>query len=152
MDVRTALVVLVLLVPAEAIAQQTAPSPPDANPDAQFDLFDARRHIRNKPSADEPPDARGLMFAAAPIMGNNPTFGVTFGAAAQLAFISGSPRTTRVSSAIASVSYSTKDQMLVNNNPRERTSAWTWDSARTARKACIRRLRTRSDRRAASAM
>jgi hypothetical protein len=99
-----------------ADAQTPSPSaapPPQVVP--QVDLLDVWHQFRNKPTQpDKRPEAQGVMIAAAPIIGWNPTFGMTFGAAGQLAFVKGDPQTTRISSTVASLSYSTKHQVLFN--------------------------------------
>jgi len=95
---------------------QAASQPADAQPPVpQVDLLDVWHQLRHQPTEPEKrPEGEGLMIAAAPIIGWNPTFGMTFGAAAQLAFVDGDPRTTRISSSVNSLSYSTKNQILFN--------------------------------------
>jgi hypothetical protein len=114
----TRLAVSVLLVvwssPA-AFAQEPAHAADTAAPVEQIDLVDAWRQYRHKPvDPNRTSEPEGLMIAAAPVIGFNPTFGVTFGAAAQIAFVSGDPTTTRISSSVSSLSYSTKNQVLFN--------------------------------------
>ena len=70
--------------------------------------------IRNKPAAQTESQPQGLMIAVMPIIGRNPTSGLTFGVAGQVAFIAGNPDTTRISSGVASLSFSTKNQTLLN--------------------------------------
>lgn len=97
---------LLLAAPCRALAQDTAP---------QIDLLDLWHKIRNKPAAQEAESQpKGLMIAAMPIIGRNPTSGLTFGVAGQLAFVAGDPKTTRISSAVTSLSFSTKKQTLLN--------------------------------------
>jgi hypothetical protein len=103
----------------QAAAQsQPQPQPQEKAPSAaeeQVDLLDLWHRFRRTPTDPEKrPEAQGLMIAAAPIIGKNPTFGLTFGAAAQLAFVAGDPATTRISSSVNSISYSTKQQVLTN--------------------------------------
>jgi len=116
MRVRLAVVAALLLAPCPAIAQDTAP---------QIDLLDAWHKIRNKPESQTGSEPQGLMIAAMPIIGRNPTSGLTFGVAGQVAFIAGDPKTTRMSSAVASLSFSTKNQTLLN----VRFDAYTNESA-----------------------
>jgi len=54
------------------------------------------------------------MIAAAPVINYNPTSGVGFGVAGNVAFYSGSPDTTRISSVVASLIGTSKKQVLVN--------------------------------------
>jgi hypothetical protein len=117
MQLRPAIALAVLLaVPYSAMAQDTVP---------QIDLLDLWHTIRNKPTSTkaegEPP---GRMIAAMPIIGRNPTSGFTFGVAGQVAFIAGDPKTTRISSAVTSLSFSTKNEILLN----VRFDAYTSDS------------------------
>jgi hypothetical protein len=80
-----------------------------------MDVIDLWRTIRNKPAdAQKHSEPQGLMIAAAPTIGWNPTFGQTIGVAAQLAFVAGDPATTRISSSITSLSISSKDQTIFN--------------------------------------
>jgi hypothetical protein len=117
--------------PLDALAVQTAPAgqtatpsasvqPPDAddptNPYALMDLGDLFRAARHK-DPKPPPDAaeRGRpMITAAPIIGSNPSTGVSIGAAAQIAFIRGDPATTHISSILTSLTYTTKKQLIFN--------------------------------------
>lgn len=106
MKMRLAVALVLLLAPCRAVAQDTAP---------QVDLLDLWHKIRNKPvdqKADNEP--QGRMIAAMPIIGRNPTSGLTFGVAGQVAFVAGDPRTTRISSAVTSLSFSTKSEILLN--------------------------------------
>src|SRR6185295_15024637 len=61
-----------------------------------------------------PSEPRQRMIVAAPIIGSNPSSGFIFGAAAQVAIFRGDPSTTRITSGIASLSFSTKKQVLFN--------------------------------------
>jgi outer membrane protein assembly factor BamA len=90
-----------------AQAQQTVP------PDGETDVADLIRAWRNK-EPPPPSDPRKRMIVAAPIIGSNPSAGFTLGAAAQMAVFRGDPSTTRISSGIASLSFSTKKQVLFN--------------------------------------
>src|SRR5262249_37701650 len=108
--VRTHSRFVVALVLGCSVCLAAAAQSPD--PDIpQKDLLDIWRDIRNKPSATAEPNERGL--AIAPVIGWNPTFGATIGAAAHLSQRRGNASTTRLSSGIASLSYSTKKQMLL---------------------------------------
>jgi hypothetical protein len=108
---------LLLAAPCTALAQDTAP---------QVDLLDLWRAIRGKPAPAKPEgEPPGRMIAAMPIIGRNPTSGFTIGVAAQVAFIAGDPKTTRLSSAVTSLSFSTKGDILLN----VRFDAYTSESA-----------------------
>jgi hypothetical protein len=105
---------LALLMPCVCLAQ-AAPPAAETEPAPQIDLLDAWHQWRRQPTDPEKrPEAQGLMIAAAPIIGWNPTFGLTFGGAAQVAFVDGDPLKTRISSSVTSLSYSTKNQVLFN--------------------------------------
>jgi hypothetical protein len=100
---------LLLLTAATAAAQATPPVPPEE----EMDVPGLIRAWRNK---DSPPpgDPQQRMIVAAPIIGSNPSAGFQLGAAAQVAVFRGDPSTTRITSGIASVSFSTKKQVLAN--------------------------------------
>jgi len=108
--------VLVLVV---ATAGAATAGPQAAAPDATEptkDIFDVLRELRHKP----PPASMGaedykeLMIAAAPVISYGPTSGFGIGAAGNVAFYRGFPATTRISSVVASVIGTTKEQLLVN--------------------------------------
>lgn len=83
----------------------------------ETDIGDVWRKVRGKPpSPDQLSDeeARRPMITWAPTIGANPSSGLTFGVAAQLAVFLGDPATTRISSGIASVAFSTKQQGMLN--------------------------------------
>ena len=105
-----AMYVLLLLFPAvELTAQQTAPVPPEQ----ETDLLDVIRVWRKKPPP--PPIQPGKkMIIAAPVIGSNPSAGFVIGVAGQMAFYRGDPSTTRISSGAASLTLSTKDQVVFN--------------------------------------
>ncbi len=100
--------------PAPGGQPATAPDPSDPYALVDLgDLFRAARHKDPKP----PPDAAELgrpMITAAPIIGSNPSTGVSIGAAAQIAFIRGNPATTHISSILTSLTYTTKNQLIFN--------------------------------------
>lgn len=105
MTLRGAVLAALLVAPSGAFAQSATAAP-------QVDVIDVWRMLRDQPPKPEGQDAR--MVAAMPIVGWNPTFGFTVGAAAQIAFIAGNPASTRISSSVSSLSYSTKDDLLLN--------------------------------------
>jgi outer membrane protein assembly factor BamA len=55
------------------------------------------------------------MMAFAPVIGAKPSAGVLFGAAGNIAFYRGDPKTTLISSMVASVTFSTKKQTSLTN-------------------------------------
>lgn len=106
---RIALSLALLLMPVAAFAAQ---APQAVAPDEETDVSDLMRAWRHK----EPPpsEPRKRMIVAAPIIGSNPSAGFLVGVAAQMALFRGDPSTTRISSGIASLSFSTKKQVLFN--------------------------------------
>jgi hypothetical protein len=80
------------------------------------DVFDLVRKLRNK---DQQPEAaldyRKPMTAFAPVIGAKPSSGVLLGAAGNVAFYRGDPATTHISSAVASLTLSTKGQTAITN-------------------------------------
>lgn len=118
MKLRLAVAAALLLAPCSALAQETAP---------QVDLLDLWHMIRNKPAQQKAEgEPQGRMVAAMPIIGRNPTSGFTFGVAAQVAFVAGDPKTTRISSAVTSLSFSTKNEILLNVRFDAYTSESEW--------------------------
>ena len=102
--------VLVLFPWASSVAQQTT-SP--VRPDQETDLREVYRAWRKKPPP--PPAQQGKkMIIATPVIGSNPSAGFVFGAAGQMAFFRGDPSTTRISSGTASLTISTKSQIVFN--------------------------------------
>ena len=82
-----------------------------------MDVFDLWRKLRHK-EADaqtEPWDYRKPMMAFAPVIGAKPSSGVLFGAAGNVAFYRGDPSTTRISSMVTSLTFSTKKQTSLTN-------------------------------------
>src|SRR3954453_20307743 len=96
--------------PPAAERPQDVPAPPTV------DVFDLWRQIRHKES---PPagawDYRKPMIAFAPVIGAKPSSGILLGAAGNVAFYRGDPATTHISSAVASVTFSTKKQTAITN-------------------------------------
>lgn len=116
----------VLALPAEA-AQVPDPAPPGQEPspgagsdDAVAlptkDLFDILRELRHKPAPPppQPDDYKNWMIAAAPVITYGPTSGFGIGVAGNMAVYRGHPSNTRISSIVASVTGTTKEQVLVN--------------------------------------
>ena len=99
--------------PAGTAAQEARPSD-----SAAFDLTDLWRAIRHKEQTPDEKaaaaDPKARMRAIAPVIGYKPSNGVLLGVAGNTARYFGDPKTTRISSSVASLNYSTKGQTLVN--------------------------------------
>ena len=130
-----ALIGFAVAIAAPAAAQ--APSPeraPDqvdsAQPPAETkDVFDLWRELRHQPPSPPPPFTTS-MKAFAPVIGTKPSSGVLVGVAGNVAFYRGDPSTTHISSAVASVTFSSKKQTsltdrfaMFGNNDRWRLDA-----------------------------
>jgi hypothetical protein len=102
--------VLFLFSAATLMAQQTTPPLP---PDQETDLVGIIREWRKKPPSP-PAQAGKKMIIAAPVIGSNPSAGFVIGAAGQMAFFRGDPSTTRVSAGTASLTISTREQLVFN--------------------------------------
>lgn len=118
---RLACLVMALLSMATPAAAQT--SAPDsarqqvaAPVEETMDVFDLWRKLRHKDSeAPAPWDYRKRMIAFAPVIGAKPSSGVLLGAAGNVAFYRGDPATTRISSIVTSVTFSTKKQTSITS-------------------------------------
>ena len=117
---------LVIALLVIAVAAEAQSPPPDGDrtqevapdPSAEtIDVFDLVRKLRNKePDAQtEPWDYRKRMMAFAPVIGAKPSSGVLFGVAGNVAFYRGDPSTTRISSIVTSLTFSTKKQTSLTN-------------------------------------
>jgi len=115
----------VLLGAAPAVAQAPATgAKPMAGADEQaapassgaeaFDLIDLWRKIRHKELTPEQKaaaaDPKARMRAVAPVIGYKPSTGVVFGVAGNMARFFGDPATTHISSTVASLTFSSKQQ------------------------------------------
>ncbi len=126
----------VLAAAAVADAQSSAnaaPSQQDAQPPAveTMDVFDLWRKLRHKEDLPaEPWDYRKPMMAFAPVIGAKPSSGALVGAAGNVAFYLGEPSTTHISSAVASVTFSTKKQTAITNRMTTfgRSDRWRLDA------------------------
>ena len=102
---------------AQEPAPAQAPSQDEASAAAPTkDLFDLLRELRHKPAPPPPgpEDYKKWMMAAAPVITYGPTSGFGIGVAGNMAVYKGFPETTRISSLVASVTGTTKEQVLVN--------------------------------------
>ena len=113
---RLAATSVVLLAVTGAAAAQTAPAPA-APPEPTIDIFDVWRAYRKKEKAAEPAawDYRKAMKAFAPVIGAKPASGALIGVAGNIAFYRGDPATTRISSMVASLTFSTKGQIALTD-------------------------------------
>jgi len=98
-------------------APAAPPEPETVKPaEPTKDLFDLLRELRHKPPPPPPgpEDYKKWMVAAAPVLTYGPTSGFGIGVAGNMAVYRGFPGTTRISSIVASVTATTKEQVLVN--------------------------------------
>jgi outer membrane protein assembly factor BamA len=81
-------------------------------PSDGMDVIDIWNQIRHKtpPEPATDTDYREPMKALAPVIGAKPSSGVFGGVAGNVAFFRGEPTTTRISSVVASLTYSSKQQ------------------------------------------
>ena len=106
---------LTLTMANSAAAQEPTAPPPDPAAPITTDVFDLVRAWRHKPPPPDPKpeDYQDWMTAIAPVIGYSPTSGVGLGVAGNAAFYSGPPVTTKISSIVASLIFTTKKQMLL---------------------------------------
>jgi hypothetical protein len=99
--------------PGQASGQPSGRAPDQGTEAPTMDAFDLIRQLRHKekpPEQAETFDYRKRMLAFAPVIGAKPSSGVVFGVAGAVAFYKGDPKTTRISSAVISLTFSTKKQ------------------------------------------
>jgi outer membrane protein assembly factor BamA len=118
---------VMVLAASQATAQSSGPtlSPPESQraaaggtsqvPDTgeMVDVSDLIRKLRNRP-AETDVDHTRPMRAIAPVIGAKPSSGVIVGVAGNVGFFRGDPATTRISSAVASATVTSKKQAGVN--------------------------------------
>jgi outer membrane protein assembly factor BamA len=106
------------------VPQERPAPPPPATPavrqepavvaDESFDVFDLVRRLRHKELSEEERAAAANpahpMYAFAPVIGYKPSSGAMFGVAGNVAVYRGDPATTHISSAVASLTFSTLKQ------------------------------------------
>jgi outer membrane protein assembly factor BamA len=102
--------VLALAVPGAA---EEEPAEPGSVHEPTKDLIDVLRELRHKPQPP-PPDYKTRMVAGSPVLGYSPTTGVSAGVAGNVAFYTGVPEGTRISSIVTSATATTKAQLLVS--------------------------------------
>jgi hypothetical protein len=115
---RAAVVSLALTILAAGAAAhgQEQAFPPEA-PVPLKDIFDVLRELRHKPPKDDAASAMmpgKLMTVVTPYIAANSSNGFMIGAAGDVSFFLGDPKKTRLSSAVASVSYGSKGQLLLS--------------------------------------
>jgi len=115
--VGAAIVILMLtLMAAGAAAQDQEAIPPEA-PVPTKDIFDLIREWRHKPPKHPekrlPGEPGKPMLSFIPYIGANSSNGFIVGAAGNIAFYRGDPATTRLSTGVASVSFTSKGQILL---------------------------------------
>jgi outer membrane protein assembly factor BamA len=104
-----------------AVGAQGPPSSGPADPAAQnatapieatetIDVADLIRILRGRPPAPPPTGRPSAMRAFSPVIGARPSSGVMFGVAGNVAFYSGDPATTSISSGVGSLTFSSKSQ------------------------------------------
>jgi hypothetical protein len=104
--------VSLLLLAARPSSAQAPASPTTTSEVRELDISDIWRAIRKKPApavSDEPPRR---ILVVAPVIGAKPDTGFLFGAAGNLAFYRGDPKTTNLSTSVLSLTFSTKKQTL----------------------------------------
>jgi hypothetical protein len=82
-----------------------------------MDAFDLLRKLRHKEPSDKERaawDYRKRMVAFAPVIGVKPSSGVLVGAAGNVAFYRGDPKTTHISSVVGSLTFSSKKQTALS--------------------------------------
>ena len=101
-------------IPPQPAVQAPAPAaPPGAGPEI-VDVFDLVRKIRHKETTPEGQaaveDPTKPMYAFAPVIGYKPSSGGMVGLAGNVAFFRGDPKTTHISSAVGSLTFSSLKQ------------------------------------------
>jgi outer membrane protein assembly factor BamA len=109
--------IVLLAAPSRGQAQTTPPSGGASTQEARreeptTDVFDLWRRYRHpgQPPEDEAWDYRERMTVFAPVFGAKPSSGFFVGVAGNVAFYRGEPSTTHLSSAVLSLTFSTKGQ------------------------------------------
>jgi outer membrane protein assembly factor BamA len=106
-----ALAAFLAAVPGAAVAQSASTAPPDNSGAPTTDIFDVWRAFRHKEKASDAAwDYHKTMKAFAPVIGAKPSSGALIGVAGNIAFYRGDPATTRISSMVASLTFSSKGQ------------------------------------------
>jgi len=108
---------MLAVMAAGAAAQEQQAIPPEAPVPAK-DIFDVLREWRHKPPKQPekrlPGEPGKPMVSFMPYIGANSSNGFIIGAASNVAFYRGDPETTRLSTGVASVSLTSKGQVLLS--------------------------------------
>jgi outer membrane protein assembly factor BamA len=115
---------------ARAVQEAQAVAAPQPPPEPQVDIFDIARKLFKDPPANPPdPDSQidsRLQLSFAPGFAYNPSAGFIIGASGALSKYFGDPATTRISSAVAGASYSSKQQASLTFKFGASTSGNRW--------------------------
>jgi hypothetical protein len=126
----TAVVILGLAFMAAGAAAQEQRAIPPESPVPAKDIFDVIREWRHKPPKQPenriPGEPGKPMFSFIPYIGANSSNGFIVGASGNIAFYRGDPATTRLSTGLASVSLTSKGQVLVSAKLAVYTRNNTW--------------------------
>ncbi len=98
-------------------AQQITERSTQQNVVTPRDIFDVIKAITGKPDTAKGPEVpvQGVKnLSLLPILGYSPANGFVIGAAVGVTKLMGDPKTTQLSSALANISFTTKDQILIN--------------------------------------
>jgi outer membrane protein assembly factor BamA len=100
-------------------AKSVAPGPGPSTGTEPFDVRDLIRTLRHKELTPEQRaaalDLTKRMYAFAPVIGYKPSSGVMIGVAGNIAFFRGDPKTTRISSTVASLTFSSLKQTSLSS-------------------------------------
>jgi outer membrane protein assembly factor BamA len=115
-----ALLSVLTLTPRSACAQ-------DTEQPSTLDVGDLWKLVRKKPVAEAKDwDYRETMKAVAPVIGAKPSAGALVGVAGNVAFFRGTPQTTNISTLVASLTYSSKQQTALSARYTLFTDANAW--------------------------
>lgn len=103
---------LLVIGPGVVFAQDPSAASAASVPAPTTDIFDVWRAFRHKdqPVTEPAWDYRKAMKAFAPVIGAKPSSGALLGVAGNIAFYRGDPATTRISSVVTSLTFSSKGQ------------------------------------------
>ena len=99
-----------LIAIAAALVVAVRPAHAQNAPPDTVDIIDIWNQIRHKPPSVSADDDTKPMKALAPVIGVKPSAGALFGVAGNVAFFAGDPKTTHISSLVASLTFSQKKQ------------------------------------------
>ena len=110
-----AIIVIVLMAEIQTYAQELPAKAAQQNVVNPVDLIDVIRKMLNKHGAPRggEPEQGVPNLSILPILGYGPANGFVIGTAASVTELLGNPKTTQLSSALASVSLTTKSQLMI---------------------------------------